>query len=148
MPTYEYACRSCEREWEIDFPQSMSVRKSFCPACGTEAEQVIRTAPAIATGDRAGTQWSEKILQSEFEARERTRVKQIDWKDYAHTPALSPTATREIPAGELLGMAQESTGAAAREAEALGKSVPVTPTAFDVPKSMPRQVVAEYKGQP
>ncbi|MEA3253897.1 MAG: zinc ribbon domain-containing protein [Chloroflexota bacterium] len=41
MPTYEYWCPKCHKEFEIKKPISDFDKPALCPACGTEGEKLI-----------------------------------------------------------------------------------------------------------
>lgn len=45
MPTYDYRCRNCHRQFEARHP--INENSPTCPACGGRAEKVILSAPAM-----------------------------------------------------------------------------------------------------
>lgn len=50
MPTYAYACRACDIQFDDVKPMSASGEPSICPGCGTSCQRII-TAPARVAGD-------------------------------------------------------------------------------------------------
>lgn len=49
MPTYEFWCQKCQKEFEVQRPMSEYKNPSFCPECGTEGKRLIS-----GFGSRAG----------------------------------------------------------------------------------------------
>jgi len=41
MPTYEYWCPKCEKEFEVKKPISDFDKPAFCPDCGTQGERLM-----------------------------------------------------------------------------------------------------------
>ena len=67
MPTYEYTCVSCEKEFEA--VRKMSEHETApCPECGGQGEQAIRTVPAF---ELKGTDWPGKKNKAYSTARRK-----------------------------------------------------------------------------
>jgi putative FmdB family regulatory protein len=49
MPAYDYQCQACSAVHEHICPISKRPDTIKCPRCGGEAEQILLTAPAVAT---------------------------------------------------------------------------------------------------
>lgn len=45
MPTYDYQCQDCQRQFEARHP--LDAASPACPACGGRAEKVMLSAPAL-----------------------------------------------------------------------------------------------------
>jgi len=43
MPTYEYWCPKCNKEFEIKKPMSDLDKPASCPNCGTKGEKLVST---------------------------------------------------------------------------------------------------------
>ena len=41
MPTYEYWCPKCKKDFEVKKPMTDYDKPAFCPYCGTEGEKLI-----------------------------------------------------------------------------------------------------------
>ncbi len=41
MPTYEYRCSKCNKEFELKRPMSESKKTAICPECGSRANRLI-----------------------------------------------------------------------------------------------------------
>lgn len=39
MPTYEYRCETCAKEFEVVCPMSAHTTRTRCPRCGADAQQ-------------------------------------------------------------------------------------------------------------
>ena len=43
MPTYEYWCPKCQKEFEVRRPVADFDKPASCPACGTEGQRLMST---------------------------------------------------------------------------------------------------------
>ncbi|MCK4580756.1 MAG: zinc ribbon domain-containing protein [Dehalococcoidia bacterium] len=43
MPTYEYWCPKCNKEFEVKKPMSDLDKPASCPNCGTKGEKLVST---------------------------------------------------------------------------------------------------------
>ncbi len=43
MPTYEYWCPKCKKEFEVKKPMSDLDKPTSCPNCGTKGEKLVST---------------------------------------------------------------------------------------------------------
>jgi putative FmdB family regulatory protein len=43
MPTYEFWCPKCEKEFEVKRPMADFDKPAFCPDCGTQGEKLVST---------------------------------------------------------------------------------------------------------
>ena len=155
MPTYEYICRQCRREWEISFENSDKNRKSFCSECGSPGEQVHFTAPAVIGSERReATKFADSATRRELENGGFSRIKQRTWEEIAgasRPKEVNPFATREMPVNEnFMSMAAGATASAKHDSEfaSVRGMKPVDTRGFkDVPKHVPTQVIARYDGE-
>ena len=122
MPTYEYQCKKCGREFE--YQQRMSdPEKTLCEACGAEAleRMISRTAFALKGGgwykDLYASSKPEKPEKSEKSAGETTGT---------------PASTDAAPSG---GEAKPAAAAPAAAAPATPSSTPASTTSSGDKKS-------------
>ena len=55
MPTYEYTCRKCHKQFEARLKYEQRLEPQRCPACGARASSLRITAPAfVGTASKAG----------------------------------------------------------------------------------------------
>ena len=73
MPTYDYLCIQCKRKFEAR--HSINAPKPYCPACGSAAEKVILSAPAMHGNMTRGRDVAVRSLQPK-----------TDQTSHAHAP--------------------------------------------------------------
>jgi putative FmdB family regulatory protein len=61
MPTYDYQCTQCKLQFEVR--QSINAPTPDCPACGSIAEKVILSAPAMHGNMARGRDLAMRSLQ-------------------------------------------------------------------------------------